>query len=140
MLVPQEDILTLIPQRPPFVMISTLIESNETSSTTTFTIPSDNVLVENGKLSEAGLLENIAQTAAAGTGYAAQQNGAGVKDGYIGAIKNLEVFDRAKIGDTIVTTITIEDQIFDATLIAGSVKLNGQLIAQCQMKIFISSN
>jgi len=65
----QIPILKLIPQRPPFVMVGELIEYNETGFTSTFSIDADNIFVKNGRFTEEGILENIAQTAAAGAGY-----------------------------------------------------------------------
>jgi len=133
----QENILTLIPQRPPFVMVDTLVSCDETGSHTTLLVKEENVLVYDGELSEAGLVENIAQTAAAGVGYLTQQNGLPIATGYIGAIKNLEVFALPKTGDTIETTVAIETHVFDVTIISGVVKCNGVMLAKCEMKIFI---
>jgi predicted hotdog family 3-hydroxylacyl-ACP dehydratase len=133
----QENILSVIPQRPPFVMVDQLISCDEISSYTTFKVKDENVLVYKGELSEAGLIENIAQTAAAGVGYIAQQKGEPILTGYIGAIKNLEVFALPKAGDVIETKVTIETQVFDVTIISGSVNCNGELLAKCEMKIFV---
>lgn len=133
----QENILSLIPQRPPFVMVDRLVSCDENGSGTTFLVTEDNLLVFNGELSEAGLIENIAQTAAAGAGLAAQQGGNAILTGYIGAIKDLEVFALPEVGDTIETEIAIERQIFEVTIISGSVKCRGVLLAKCEMKIFI---
>ena len=63
MIILQDNITSVIPQRPPFVMIDGLVSCNETSSITTFRVKAENLLVRNGKLSEAGITENIAQTA-----------------------------------------------------------------------------
>jgi len=133
----QENILSVIPQRPPFVMVDQLVSCDEISSHTTLLVKEENVLVFNGELSEAGLLENIAQTAAAGLGYMTQRSGQPILTGYIAAIKNLEVFALPKVGDVIDTDVIIETQVFEVTLITGSIKSKGALIAKCEMKIFI---
>ncbi|MEO8117090.1 MAG: hypothetical protein ABI653_05520 [Bacteroidota bacterium] len=67
------NILKLIPQRPPFVMVDHLINADEKTAETSFLILPENLLVENGFLSEAGLMENMAQTAAAKAGYEASK-------------------------------------------------------------------
>lgn len=134
------DILKLIPQRPPFVMIDRLVASDGLNTSTTLLVTRQNVLLANGYLSEAGLIENIAQTAAAKAGYEALKNNEPVKTGYIGAIKNLEVFSLPKVNDLLETEVTVDNQIFDVTLISGRVKCNGELLAQCEMKIFIQPN
>jgi predicted hotdog family 3-hydroxylacyl-ACP dehydratase len=139
MIILQKDILSIIPQRPPFVMIDQLVGYDESSTFTTFMVREDNVLVWHNELSEAGLVENIAQTAAAGAGYIALTNNKPILTGYIGAIKNLEVFALPKTGDMIETKVTIINKVFDVTIISGSVKCKGEQLAKCEMKIFIKN-
>jgi len=138
MIVTKENIQSLIPQRPPFVMVDELIYSDEKSSRTSLLITDDNLFVVNGELREPGLLENIAQTAAARAGHDALHENKPVKVGYIGAVKNFEVFKLPVLNDRIETEITVEDQVFGATLITGITKCNDELIARCEMKIFIT--
>ncbi|MEO3402504.1 3-hydroxyacyl-ACP dehydratase [Mucilaginibacter sp. CAU 1740] len=137
MTLPTTDVLALIPQRRPFVMVDTLISASEDTTRTSLLVLPNNVLVNDGELSEAGLAENIAQTAAAGAGYAAQLLGKAVQPGFIGAIKNLEVLALPKVGDTIETEVKIENQVFDVTIIKGKITSKGETLAQCEMKIFI---
>jgi predicted hotdog family 3-hydroxylacyl-ACP dehydratase len=137
MTLPTQDLLTLIPQRWPFVMIDTLVSSDEVATYTTLLVRAENVLVNDGELSEAGLVENIAQTAAARAGYIAQQLGKPMQPGFIGAVKNLEVFALPKVGDTMETEVKIETQIFDVTIIKGKITCKGVTLAHCEMKIFI---
>jgi predicted hotdog family 3-hydroxylacyl-ACP dehydratase len=133
-----ENILSLIPQRPPFVMVDKLLKSDEDSTQTFFMVTEENVLVVNGEFTEAGLMENIAQTAAARAGYIASMEDKPVIVGYIGAVKNLEIFDLPKINDELTTEVKIENRIFDITAISGMVRCNGTIVAQCEMNIFIS--
>ena len=42
--------------------------------------------------------------------------------------------------DELITEITIENQIFNVTLITGKISCNEQPVAQCQMKIFINQS
>lgn len=135
-----EKITSLIPQAPPFVMIDQLVYSDEKVSRSNLTVREDNIFVENGHFLEAGMVENIAQTAAARVGYIAKEHNVPVPVGYIGAIKNLEVFSLPAVNDLLDTEISIENQIFDVTVITGRVKCREQLLAQCEMKIFISQN
>ena len=137
MINPADDILDRIPQKPPFVMIDRLVWSDEKTSRSTFLIREENILVEEGVFGECGMVENIAQTAAARAGAIGQNPDEPVKIGYIGAIKNLEVFALPRISDILETEITIDNQIFDVTLISAKVKCRDQLMAQCQMKVFI---
>lgn len=131
------DIQSLIPQRPPFVMVDQLLSFTETTAHGGFTIKADNIFLENGEFKEPGLLENIAQTAAARAGYISKKENKPVAIGYIGAVKNLEIYSFPKVGDELITEITIENQIFDVTIISGKISCNETVLAQCQIKIFI---
>lgn len=132
------DILSLIPQKPPFVMVDELLFSDDNVTRTKFIVPSDNVFVINGEFSEAGLMENMAQTAATGSGNMARIENRAVSTGYIGQVKNLEIFELPKVGDELLTEIKIEVQVFDAGIVSGKVWCEEKLLAQCEMKIFIN--
>lgn len=132
-----ENAMEYIPQRPPFVMVDQVLHADDVSFRTSFTIKADNILVEDGCLKEPGLVENIAQTAAAGAGYISKGKGLPVRVGYIGSVRNLEISGFPKINDEIITEITIEKQIFDVSIISGKISCNGIALAYCEMKIFI---
>ena len=136
----QTDILPYIPQRPPFVMIDTLLYADERISKTSFTIKEENVLVENGFFSEAGLVENIAQTAAAGKGYRVQEDGKPAQGGFIGALKNLSVYALPRVGDTIITETNFITQVMNAHIVQGKIILENREIANCELKIFLQES
>jgi len=136
---PEEDILSLIPQRPPFVMIDKFLYSDETITRTSFFITEENIFTENGEFREAGLMENIAQTAAARAGYIATLENKPVSPGYIAAVKNLEITGLPKVNDELITEIKIENQVFDIVLISGRVWCKDKLEATCEMRIFVGS-
>ena len=69
MLVSEENILELIPQRPPMVMIDRLMSCDEKQVVTELLIRPDNIFIDHKGFTSPGLMENIAQTAAARTGY-----------------------------------------------------------------------
>jgi predicted hotdog family 3-hydroxylacyl-ACP dehydratase len=136
MMFPVNDIAALIPQKPPFVMVGKLLFADEDITRSSFMINADNVFVKNGIFQEAGLLENIAQTAALKAGYKAMQEKQPVSLGYIGAVKDFEVFQLPETGDELLTEITLENQVFDVSVIEGKVWCNKILLAQCEMKVF----
>ena len=127
--------MELIPQRPPFVLISSFSMDDEAVST--FTVSGDHILVSDGVLSEAGLVENIAQTAAARAGYISRIEGKPVSVGYIGAVQKLGIRSLPAVGSTLRTTVAVKHQVFNATQIEGAVFADGLLLATCEMKIFI---
>ncbi len=114
-----------------------MLQCTETSTLTVFKVKAGNFLVTNSEFTEAGLMENIAQTAAAGAGYMAVKKNEQVKPGYIGSVRNFEVFDLPKTNDDLFTEVKTIDQVFDVTIISGTVKCNGVLMAKCEMNIFL---
>lgn len=131
------NILSIIPQRPPFVMIDRLLEANEHISRTSFTIPEQYLFVENSFFTEPGLVENMAQSAAAGNGYIAMQAGNSVTRGYIGALKNVVISDLPKAGDTIITEVSFLHKVMNAQMVQARILLGEREIASCELKVFI---
>jgi len=119
-------------------MVGKLLYSDGNTTRSIFLIHADNVFVKDGLFQEGGLLENMAQTAALRAGYLAQAENEPISLGYIGSVKDFEVFDLPKVGDELTTEITIENQVFDVTVISGKVWHSDVLLAQCEMKLFIS--
>lgn len=135
------EILSLIPQRPPFVMIDSFFAQSvhEKGGTSALKITEANIFVENGLLTEPGLIENIAQTAAARIGYICKTENKPVPLGYIGAVQKLEISGLPKIDEEIKTEIQIINEVFNVTIIGGKITCEGKLLVQCEMKIFISN-
>jgi len=135
---PSQHILSLIPQAQPFVMIDELLYSDDVSAKTVFTIREDNIFVKSDFFQEAGLIENIAQTAAARVGHDAILLNTPIPLGFIGAINDLTIIDLPKVGDRIQTEIMIVNQVFNVTIISGKIVCGDSLLASCTMKIFLS--
>lgn len=132
------DILSLIPQRRPFVMVDRLTAFSETLSTGELTITGDNLFCRDNVLTETGIMENIAQTCAARIGYINMTNSESVKIGVIGAIKNLRIFGLPKVGDTITTTVKVVCEVLAITMVTAEVRCGDTLIASCEMKISLT--
>lgn len=137
----------IIPQKQPFVLVTSLLEIAEGGCQTAFTIPEGHVLSDAQRLQPSGLLENMAQSCALMMGYngalqIANSNGGEVpepKVGFIGDIREFKCSALPEVGTTIQTRITIENQIFDVIMIDGQVSQNGNSIASCKMKIFVKN-
>ena len=128
----------LIPQRPPFVMIDRLVSSDAVYSVTELEVRPDNVFVENGQLSAAGMVENIAQTCAARIGYINLNSGETVKIGVIGSISNLNIGRTPRVGEHLVTTIQLMEEVFQVTLVEAVVRSGEEELARCSMKIALT--
>lgn len=126
-----------IPQKHPMVMVDRLIRAEGAIVETTFLIKEENVFCDNGIFSEAGLIENMAQTAAAGVGSQAGLSGKEPPVGFIGGIRDLKILRYPFSGDELRTRITLEHEVIDASVVSGEVFHNNELIASCQLKIFL---
>ena len=130
------NILELLPQRPPFVMVDRLEAYSETQTTCSLTIREDNVFLETDTFAEAGLVEHIAQTCAARLGYYNRYVlGSGVRLGFIGEVKNLSIVRLPRLGETISTTITVVQEVFDVTVVSAEVRVGEDVIASTRLKI-----
>ncbi|BAX82439.1 hypothetical protein ALGA_4148 [Labilibaculum antarcticum] len=129
----------LIPQKHPFVLVDQIISVSDKITICHFTVPENHPLVDNGKLSEGGLVENIAQTAAAGNGYQAKELGMEVPIGFIAGIKKVKIIRLPDVLSILKTIVTQENRVMDYNLIKGEVFLNDELIASCNMKIYCPS-
>ena len=127
--------LPYIPQRPPFVLVDNLLSCDEEIVVTDFHIPRDHVLVENGLLSDVGMIENVAQTCAARIGWINHDKP--IPIGVIGAVNNFEYSVLPAAGETITTTVTVSSAVFEAIIVHAEIQCNGQIIAQCDMKVFV---
>lgn len=126
----------LIPQKSPFVLISTIEKIEGNKCTSTFLVEENHVMVNNNKLTESGLIENIAQTCAAKAGYESALNGKPIPLGFIGDVRNFFCKRLPKIGSVISTIIEVEHKVFNTFIISGVVYENGSEIACCKMKVF----
>lgn len=131
------DILKLIPQKPPFVFVDSIVFADEKKAETIFEIILGKPLVADGFLSEAGLMENIAQTVAAKAGYDSFLKNSPVEKGFIVAVKNFVVHSLPAVGQQIRTSITIQENVMNLTVIHATVSCIEKIIATCEMSILI---
>ena len=133
------DIKQLIPQRSPIIMIDELLCVNGDEAQCQLTVRPDNFFIDEDTLmAEPGLIEHIAQSASAFAGYRAVQAGATEPPvGYIGEVKNFHIYRRPKIGDVLVTTITMGPEVEGITIIRGETKCGDEVVADTTMKIFV---
>jgi predicted hotdog family 3-hydroxylacyl-ACP dehydratase len=131
------DVVALIPQKPPFVLVDTLLVATPALFRSAFTVPGDHVLLRADRLSEAGLMENAAQTAALGMGKLASDQGAPPPLGFIGALSRVEVMALPRIGDRLETTVDLRHEVMSARVLEAKVECNGALIAKLELKVFL---
>jgi len=150
------NILDLLPQRPPFIMVDKLIDFEPLSAKTIFEVRDDNLFCKNGIMEETGLIENIAQTCAACMGFRniinnydseifekKEDNTSGQKSdkvriGVIAIINSLEINRNPSVGEVLETLMTIEEEYFSTTSVLSEVKIGDEIIACCRMKLVLT--
>ena len=138
MKVSKENIKSFIPQRQPFIMIDNLLNASPTKFESDFEITSENIFLKNGILYEPALIENIAQTCAAGFGFVQSQFDGKPRLGFIGAVSKLEVHSLPNVNSIINTHVEVIHQLENIFLVKGENFCNGKKLIECEMKIVIN--
>lgn len=133
-------ITDLIPQRAPIVMVDEFLSYDGERSTTALTVREDNIFVDGGRMSECGLIEHVAQSAAARVGWECREKGVGVPLGFIGSVNRFTAERLPLVGERIVTTVEVVQQVFAITLIQAECRIGDETVAQGRMKIFIKED
>ena len=132
------DIRELIPQRPPMLLVDELTEASADSSTTTYRVREDAALVSNGMLSEAGIIEHMAQSASALAGFLAVENGATEPPlGMIGEVRNFKLAKQPAVGESLTTKVVMGLSVNGVTNVGIETRNEGELVATCELKIVI---
>ena len=131
----QFEMTSLIPQRPPFMMVDKILSCDDTDAVTEFLVRQDNILLDDNKLSSAGIVENMAQSCAARMGCVNLMHNNPIKLGFIGEIKNLKIYRQPMLNDHLITEVHILMDVFDMTLASVCTKVNGEVIAEARMKL-----
>lgn len=147
-----DGLYQLIPQRPPIVMTDALFSATDVEADTGLKVLEDNVFCECGLLREPGVIEHIAQSAAAFAGYGNFKAGNAPQLGYIAEIRKFQISRLPKTGDRLRTHLTVLGAAMGMSLVAARTEVvpEGQepswitgetdescLVAEGQMKIFI---
>jgi predicted hotdog family 3-hydroxylacyl-ACP dehydratase len=140
------DIANFLPHREPMLMVTSVLEIDDDSVSTQFYISENCIFLKEGKLSETGLIENVAQAASGVVGQSFFEkddvNGTGNKlVGYISAIKKVEIFQLPKVGDTIITKAKLISRFDTGEVTMCSLEaetfLDGKLIVSSTMNFLI---
>jgi len=143
------DIEELIPHRPPMVMVDRVITVDGFKTETCFEVKPDCLFVQEGVLSEMGMLENLAQTSFIFLNYFFIKPNEVLWDkekdnlGVISTILELEVQHLPRIGDHLLTC-THTELVFTSDFlkicnIQGWVSANGETALQATMKMLLQT-
>jgi predicted hotdog family 3-hydroxylacyl-ACP dehydratase len=131
------NLLELLPQRPPMVMIDELTHCDQTSATAVKTFSKhDYGAAEEGVL-EPALIECLAQTMAAAYGLIARSAGEAPAIGMLVGVSNFRFHRRAAIGKILELSTSLLKRLGPLSLIKGSIRQDGVLIAEGELKFFV---
>ena len=103
-----------------------------------------NVFTRDGVLSESGMIEAMAQTAAARTSMLQHSKGGDEKKsrpiGVIGSIKDFRLAFLPKTGQVILTEIEVLHEFMNASVVSGRVTVDGIEACGTEMKIFLTED
>lgn len=133
------DIHELLPQREPFVMVGRMVYFDMGRCATRTRIAPGNLFVEKGRFTASGIIENIAQTCAARIGYINKYIlKKGIQLGFIGAIRNMNLYRSPEAGEEIETEIVTIEEVLGMTLVSAKVTAGEETIAEAEIKIALS--
>jgi predicted hotdog family 3-hydroxylacyl-ACP dehydratase len=133
-----EDIKRLLNQRAPILMVDAVYSIKDNECTAGLNIETDNIFVSEGKLTEPGLIEHIAQSASAFVSYKVNGGESAPVLGFIGEVKKFKlVGGLPNVGDNLLTTITIQSEVMNITMFTSETYAGDVLVATCQMKLSV---
>lgn len=134
-----KDVLELIPQRPPMAMVDAFFGIDEAGlSWTGLTVGKDNLFVIGGVMIAPGVIEHMAQSAAARSGYLCMKEGRRVPLGFIASIEKMTFSScLPHEGDTLETSVEIVADIFSMSLVHAVCRNGEDIVAEGNMKIYI---
>ncbi len=129
------QITSLIPQRPPFVMVDRILSCDDTDAATELSVRQDNILLDETHLSSAGVVENMAQSCAVRMGCVNAMKNEPIRLGYIGEIKNLKIYRLPLLNEVLTTEVHVMMDYFDMTLASVYTKVGDEIVAEARLKL-----
>ena len=116
-------------------MVDRVVDFDWMRTSTSFTVRDDCLFVEDGMLISDGVVETVAQTCAARMGCISFIKGERVKLGFIGAVRDMSFLRQPVVGETLITRITVREEVFGMTMVDAEVRSGDEVIATAEMKI-----
>lgn len=139
---PFEDIPVgdLLPQQPPFRFVDRLLYCDERRAEAEYTVPREGIFVSEGCLLPGGMLEHMAQSCSAMTGYVALYiRFLPVSIGYLGHVRSMEIHRQPSAGELLHTCVDVIEDIFGIFMAKVSVFSGDELLAEAIIKTAVAS-
>lgn len=132
-----DELLELLPQREPILLVDTLYKCDEQGCQTGLHIREDNMFCIEGSLCAEGIIEHMAQSASVHLGYRSIRKGEPVRIGYIGEVRDFRLTADPRAGDTLETFVQVLSEVMGITLISAETFCGEVPVAMCRMKIAV---
>lgn len=134
------DAARVVPHKAPMLLIDNLLEVMERGSVSEMTVRSDMPFVSaSGELDEAAYPEIISQAIAAQEGFRKLGSRSPEQEGFLLGVKHMEIFARARIGDTLRISVYKAAKLGDFGIISGEVCRGDEILAKGEIKVWQSS-
>lgn len=144
------DIKKYLPHRAPMLMVDMILVMDDEIVETVFEIKEGNIFLSDGVFTEAGLIENMAQTCSSviAKDYFIDENKQEKQEvdvvGFISAIKTLKIHSLPKIGSNLFTKAALMSKYVtdDYSLCTMNCKTfdNKELLLEGEINLFIQDN
>lgn len=131
-------ITSLIPQRPPFVMVDRVLTCEKAEAVTEFVVSEDNIFLDDMVLAPAGIMENMTQSCAARMGCINREQKDSIKIGFIGNIRNCAIIRQPRCHETLHTYIEIVEEVLNLTRAHVTTKVGDDIIASAILTIALT--
>ncbi|WP_136668247.1 ABC transporter permease [Flavobacterium sp. H122] len=141
------EIQNYLPHRAPMLMVDFILDLNDHEVKTVFKIKPDNLFADANGFSEAGLIENAAQTCSAivGQTFFLDENQKVKEDveviGFISGIKKAKVYALPKMDETITTEAVLHSRFdgenYSICTMLCKTTMDKELLLEAEINLFI---
>lgn len=135
-----QELLELVPQRPPMLMVDQFLGISDGVSWSGLTVRPDNVFCTGGVFAAPGIVEHMAQSAAARAGYSFRKDGCPVPLGFVASIEKMHFSGSLpRPGDSLRTSVEVVADIFGMCLVHAVCWRGEEVLAEGDMKIYLDT-
>jgi predicted hotdog family 3-hydroxylacyl-ACP dehydratase len=136
----KEDLGQYIPHKPPFLLVDELYYYDDEYAISGFAVSHDHVMVRDGFLLEAAIIENMAQTMALkssfqpGTKHSENDT---PRMGYLVAVNRSSFINPVPAGELLITELKVTQNLKTFIMVKGTCSYSEIPVAVCEISLFI---
>ena len=129
---------TLLPHRPPMLLVDQLIDFSPSKGRVTASVSRDDLFVcDDGQLETVALIELVAQAYATIKGYDDTLNQRPVQRGFLVGGRSFNVYRQARSGEQLIIDINTVAQLDGFSVIDGVITCGDEVLAKGSIKLWI---